>query len=217
MPKERGETGQFIETVTLDDVLTVFDAVDGPPVVTSADVADATGVSRDSARRKLEELQERGEVDSRRTAGRVLYWRVDDVRDDGELRPLQESREPEPVTDTDLTGDGPTREDAREATGDVDDVVIRAVERVADGWDDAPDRLEARKAAAVAVLERALETGEPMGKSSETVEAIHEEHSVSGQNYETWWRKNVRPVLKKFGTYDRGAHGYRVDELGEEE
>ena len=78
MPKERGDTGQFVETVTLKDVLEVFDTVEGPPVVTSGDVADETSVSRDSARRKLEELQERGDIGSRRTAGRVLYWRVDD-------------------------------------------------------------------------------------------------------------------------------------------
>ena len=79
MPKERGNTGKYVETVTLEEILEVFDRVDGLPVVTSADVADETGLSRDSARRKLETLRERGEVKQRRTAGRVLYWRVSDV------------------------------------------------------------------------------------------------------------------------------------------
>ena len=78
MPKERGDTGQYVETVTLEDVMDVFDRVAGPPVVTSADVAEETGLSRDSARRKLETLRDRGEVDRRRTAGRVLYWRMSD-------------------------------------------------------------------------------------------------------------------------------------------
>lgn len=79
MPKERGETGQYVETIGLDDVLALFDRVDGPPVVTSADIADMTGLTRDSARRKLNELQDRGDVDARRSAGRVLYWRTNDV------------------------------------------------------------------------------------------------------------------------------------------
>jgi len=43
--------------------------------VTTADVADATGISRDSARRKLETLRDRERVERRQTAGRVmLYW-----------------------------------------------------------------------------------------------------------------------------------------------
>lgn len=76
MSQDRNEHGQFTPTVTLDEVLTVFDTVDGP-VVTTGDVADETGCSRDSARRKLTRLQEEGYVGSRKTAGRVVYWRTD--------------------------------------------------------------------------------------------------------------------------------------------
>jgi len=84
MPKKRNETGRYVETVTLDDVLSVFDAVPGPAVVTSGDVADETELSHDSARRKLETLKERGCVGSRRSAGRVLYWRTDDATESRE-------------------------------------------------------------------------------------------------------------------------------------
>lgn len=73
---ERNESGQFTETVTLDDVLDIFDEVDGP-VVTTGDVAEKTGCSQDSARRKLEQLHEQGRVGRRKTAGRVIYWRLD--------------------------------------------------------------------------------------------------------------------------------------------
>jgi len=111
MPKQRGETGQFVETVTLEEVLEVFDEVEGPPVVTSGDVADATGVSRDSARRKLEELQERGEVDSRRTAGRVLYWPVDGVDVRPEPRSLQEPEPRNDIAASDLPSDVEAGED----------------------------------------------------------------------------------------------------------
>lgn len=72
----RDDSGRFAETVTLAEVLAVFDEVDGP-VVTSGDVAEQTGCSRDSARRKLKQLHDRGRVRRRKTAGRVLYWRRD--------------------------------------------------------------------------------------------------------------------------------------------
>lgn len=77
MSQDRNDRGRFTERVSLADVLSVFDRVDGP-VVTSGDVAEATGCSRDSARRKLAQLEERGQAESRKTAGRVVYWRVDD-------------------------------------------------------------------------------------------------------------------------------------------
>jgi hypothetical protein len=119
------------------------------------------------------------------------------------------------------SGDTVTDDESTGAVTDGDDVaelpgrpaVVRAVERVAEGWDDSPSRLAARKAAAAAVVEHAVETGEAVGKSTDAVERIHEENAVSGQSYETWWRKNVRPVLKAIGEYDRGAHGYRVQDL----
>lgn len=76
MGRERNERGRYVQTVTLADVLGVFEAVSGP-VVTSGDVADQHGCSPDSARRKLAALEDRGLVESRRTAGRIVYWRTD--------------------------------------------------------------------------------------------------------------------------------------------
>jgi len=73
MPREHGEDGAFIETIGLDDVREVFDAVDGP-VILSADVADTLGCSRETARRKLNELYERGDLDRRKVSRRVIYW-----------------------------------------------------------------------------------------------------------------------------------------------
>lgn len=73
--------------------------------------------------------------------------------------------------------------------------------------------METRKKAAVATLEHALATGDAVGKSSDIVEDIRERHPVEGQNPETYWRKNLRPVLKAYGVYNQGAHGYVVDDL----
>jgi hypothetical protein len=74
---ERDDSGRYAETVALDDVLGVFETVAGP-VVTSGDVADALDCSRETARRKLHTLEERGRVASRPTAGRVVWWTVND-------------------------------------------------------------------------------------------------------------------------------------------
>lgn len=74
---EREDTGRFTETVTPDDVFGVFETVDGP-IVTSGDVAEALGCSRETARRKLRTLEEHGRVASRKTAGRVVWWIVDE-------------------------------------------------------------------------------------------------------------------------------------------
>jgi predicted transcriptional regulator len=77
MSRERGDTGRYTETVTLDDVLGIFDTVEGP-VVTSGDVAETLDCSRETARRKLRTLEEQDHVASRKTAGRVVWWIVDD-------------------------------------------------------------------------------------------------------------------------------------------
>ena len=76
MSRERGDGGRYTETVSLDDVLGVFEAVDGP-VVTSSDVADALDCSRETARRKLRALERQGRVAGRKTAGRVVWWTVE--------------------------------------------------------------------------------------------------------------------------------------------
>ena len=77
MPREHGERGEFVETVMLKDVLETFDHVRGP-VILSADVADRLGCSRETARRKLSELYDRGDVDRRKVSRRVIYWRADE-------------------------------------------------------------------------------------------------------------------------------------------
>jgi len=74
MPRKHGEKGEYVETVTPEDVLEVFDTVRGP-VVLSADVSDALGVTRETARRKLQQLYDRDDVDRRKVSRRVVYWR----------------------------------------------------------------------------------------------------------------------------------------------
>jgi predicted ArsR family transcriptional regulator len=81
MEPERSDGGEFVESVTLDAVLGVFADVEGP-VVTSGDVADALGCSRETARRKLRQLHQEGRISQRKTAGRVVWWLTDDTGGD---------------------------------------------------------------------------------------------------------------------------------------
>jgi len=65
------------------------------------------------------------------------------------------------------------------------------------------------------VLAHAVGAGDAVGKSDAT-ERFLPEYAVDGQNAETWWRKNIRPVLQAVGEYDNGRHGYTVDDLAGE-
>jgi hypothetical protein len=107
MPREHGDGGEYVETVTLDDVRAVFDDVRGP-VVLSADVSDALGCSRETARRKLGALYDRGEVDRRKVSRRVIYWRADDADTLG----AEELRGDPSTTLADESGESDARADA---------------------------------------------------------------------------------------------------------
>ncbi len=93
MPREHGADGTYVETVPVDRVLDVFDDVDGP-VILSADVADALGCTRETARRKLQALYDREVLDRRKVSRRVIYWRAEDAARDAEaVDTAQPSRE----------------------------------------------------------------------------------------------------------------------------
>lgn len=74
--RERGASGQFVETVTLEDVLGVFDHVRGP-VITSSDVAEVLDCTTEAARQKLTRLYDQGKVDKRKTGRTTVWWLVD--------------------------------------------------------------------------------------------------------------------------------------------
>lgn len=105
MPKEHGETGEFVETVSLADVLDTFDAVDGP-VILSADVADRLDCSRETARQKLAELYDRGDVDRRKVSRRVLYWPATESGQEQDETPVEDTPEGSPSDVPDGALDG---------------------------------------------------------------------------------------------------------------
>lgn len=92
---DREDTGRYAETVSIDDVFGVFEAIEGP-VVVSGDVAEALDCSRETARRKLRTLEAQGRVASRKAAGRVLWWTADDREPDSGVDPEDRFWEFEP-------------------------------------------------------------------------------------------------------------------------
>ncbi|WP_210408942.1 hypothetical protein [Halorhabdus rudnickae] len=71
--RARDDNGQFADSITAEDVLSVFDAVDGP-VVTSSDVGDVLAISTEAARQKLNALVEDDTLACRKTGRTRIYW-----------------------------------------------------------------------------------------------------------------------------------------------
>lgn len=74
--RSRDDSGQYVAEVTAEDVLGVFETVEGP-TITTTDVVNTLGCSREVARNRLSELDERGLVERRKSGRVVLYWRTD--------------------------------------------------------------------------------------------------------------------------------------------
>jgi predicted ArsR family transcriptional regulator len=83
--RERSDEGTFVEWVTLDAVLGVFEEVRGP-VITSSDVAEQLDCTTEAARQKLRRLHERGDVERRKTGRTVVWWLAEpsSVSEDGD-------------------------------------------------------------------------------------------------------------------------------------
>jgi len=155
--------------------------------------ADRTGDLRD----RVAELEERlaaveDAVSSRENDA------IDSMPADGRAE-TPEGQEDDSLSPTGSNGRGSPR-----TGGDL----RQRVEDVAESWA-ADGRKADRIDAAVAAIEAARQRGS-LGKS-EAIADLEPSYPVEGQDGETWWRKNVRPVLQELGTYDSGRRGYRVE------
>ncbi|WP_336133676.1 HTH domain-containing protein [Natronomonas amylolytica] len=78
MDRERDETGQYTEQVTLEDVLNAFEEAE-LPVLTASEVAEMLDCSRAAAYNKLEELVNRDEIHKKKVGARAaVYIRMDE-------------------------------------------------------------------------------------------------------------------------------------------
>jgi predicted ArsR family transcriptional regulator len=86
MARDRTESGEFIETITLERVVDAIHEVEGP-IVTTRDIADILECTTEAARQKLITLTEQGRVDRRKVGGRaVVWWLTETERTTSEIR-----------------------------------------------------------------------------------------------------------------------------------
>lgn len=192
MPREHGDGGEYVETVTLDDVRAVFDDVRGP-VVLSADVSDALGCSRETARRKLAALYDRGDIDRRKVSRRVLYWRPESGESDARADDGDDA--------TDGPADPPPGAHGADGPGEADalDAVLPALPSTVD-----PDAARETILAAQEYL-----TKHQTATKTDFVRGVMRDHPLgydpdaalakieAGDRYRgAWWRKVVKPGLE---------------------
>ncbi|WP_330633609.1 hypothetical protein [Halocatena halophila] len=72
--REKGDDGRFVESVTHEDVLSVFDDVESPFIV-SSDIVERFDCTGETARNKLKDLKLEGLVKSRTPARDTIWWR----------------------------------------------------------------------------------------------------------------------------------------------
>ena len=73
MERERDDSGQYTEQVTLDSVMSVFEHAD-LPVLTATEVAEKLDCSRPSAYNKLEKLVDNGEIHKKKVGARAVVY-----------------------------------------------------------------------------------------------------------------------------------------------
>lgn len=181
--RERSDSGTFVETVSLEDVLGVFDDVRGP-VITSSDVADQLDCTTEAARQKLTRLYDRGEVDKRKT-GRVVVWWHTGGTPPTPSEHAPESGEIQGSIETSLDEDRPG-EDIGETPEDPIDAALK-------GWSygRTDEEQAANETVAKASLEWLRETGDAVRQSDLPLDEIAEQDPNDRKN-DTLWRTVIR-------------------------
>lgn len=206
MPREHGEGGEFVETITLEDVLATFDHVRGP-VVLSADVSDRLNCTRETARGKLETLYDQGRLDRRKIARRVIYWppaESDDTREARERpekRPVSDTRgdtgSPEP---TEERGEGPEENVASAGAGeDLADAVREHLEAT-----DQPPKTAHGRGVILDVFELLRERGAM--KTGDLQDEIYPDYTDHWSDGRTMWNA-VDRYLEDVPGIEKGGYG----------
>jgi hypothetical protein len=202
MTRERDDSGQYTETVTLDAVLGVFDQVRGP-VITSSDVADALDCTTEAARQKLGQLTDRGDLDRRKTGRTTIYWRAESDTDGHEDAPRDDESAPasEPVETSPDRVDGHLGDDSA-PPGDVSGEYPLGASVPA--FLDAPRGIDRRAALEAVDAVRSFLHERGPASQREIVRAVMPDHPLGydvpdlepGDRFRgAWWRRVVKPAL----------------------
>ncbi len=173
--RDRNEAGQYADRIPPEAALSVFEErEDAARPLTASDVMEALDCSRRTAHNKLNELVDRGRLETRKVGARGRVWWV-----------------PLPVDDAPVPGDmAPVAADEVDAQEPVDEV--RAA--VADA--DLPGSgatLEARQDALRAAYDYLVE--HPGASRSDFVEHVYPDHPAGFETAAGWWNA-IQPALK---------------------
>ncbi|SFB71761.1 hypothetical protein SAMN05444422_101439 [Halobiforma haloterrestris] len=176
--RERNEHGQYADRIPPEAALEAFEDRDdyGRPL-TAADVMDALGCSRRTAHNKLNDLVERGDLETRKVGARGRVWWV----------PIE--------TPPKRAGDAAA---PRADSGDGESAAIEEAIRGAD-LPGSGETLEARREALRAAYEYIVD--HPSATKSDFVEHVYPEHPADFETPEGWWNA-IQPALKELPAVD---------------
>lgn len=202
--RKRSDSGQFIETVTLEGVLDVFNRVRGP-VITSSDVSQEFGCTTEAARQKLTRLYDQGRVDKRKTGRTVVYWRTDSDLDQVELEEAIDRRH----TDESFDEIEANPEPEPPVSTPIDQLVDDVADDVLPG---SGSKLEQRRDALQATIEYLREHG--TATPSDIKNEVYPEHTAgytSGKDpARSWWKnciyKGLAAIAERSDAIEKADH-----------
>ena len=178
--RDRNEHGQYTDRIPADAALEAFDArADHGRPLTASDVMDALECSRRTAHNKLNELVERGDLETRKVGARSRVWWV----------PIETTPD---RLETDTATSGDRRRDGAEGTPIA--AAIDAAELPGTGR-----TVEARRDALRAAYEYIAD--HPSATKSDFLEHVYPDHPAEFETAEGWWNA-IQPALKELPGVD---------------
>ena len=168
--RTRNEHGQYADRIPLDRVLSVFDArADAARPLTASDVMEALDCSRRTAHNKLNELEDRGDLSTRKVGARSRVWWVPMTASDetgieqaadgpNDRRPAVSNA----IASADLPGSGPMLDARREALSGAYDYLAR----------------------------------HPEAKKGDFLRDVYHDYPAGFESPEGWWNA-IQPALKQ--------------------
>ncbi|KAB1188289.1 MULTISPECIES: HTH domain-containing protein [Haloferax] len=194
--RSRNEHGQYVGRIPLEAVLEVFDERDDAArPLTAADVMEALDCSRRTAHNKLNELEEQGDLATRKVGARSRVWWVPLTGESHRARASSESSTDQSATD-DATATGVDVEDTRRVV-DHPPAVSNAIEQ-ADLPGSGP-MLDARREALSAAYDYL--TDHPEAKKADFLRDVYFQYPAGFESAEGWWNA-IQPALKQLPGVD---------------
>ena len=176
--RERNSHGQFTDRIPPEAALEVFEQrQDRARPLTAGDVMDELDWSRRTAHNKLEELVERGELETRKVGSRSRVWWV-------------------PIDAPPETASGPAAAESDRSTA-TDESIEAAIEGVT--LPGSGPTLEARRNALRAAYEYIVD--HPSATKSDFLEHVYPDHRAGFETDEGWWNA-IQPALKELPGVD---------------